>query len=385
MPSSYTDTSSTANAPDADDHWMRHAIALAQRGQGCVEPNPMVGCVIVRHGEVLGQGYHMRYGGKHAEIEAIDACGAAELSGSTFYVTLEPCTHHGKTPPCLDRVLAAAPRRVVIGLADPFPAVAGRGIAALQAAGVDVCVGVQSNACRALLAPYLKRQLHQRPWVIAKWAMTLDGRLATASGESQWITGDRARAHAHAVRGRVDAIAVGIGTALADDPQLTARPSSVRLATRIVFDRQGRLPVSSRLIATIDQAPVLVVVGPHADASRVEALRRCGVEVLATDSDDETVAFDTVFRELAIRGMTNVLVDGGPRLQGSLIDAGQVDEIHSYIGAQLFGGPATHAPNLGRGIQAIAAAQRFAIQHSEIVGEDLFLSAIHHRVLAEST
>ncbi len=241
---------------DRDSYWMRRALAEATRGLGRVEPNPMVGAVVVRDGQLVGVGHHARFGGPHAEIEALVQAGNL-ARGATLYLTLEPCCHFGKTPPCTDAVLDAGVARVVAAMRDPFPRVAGGGLARLRAAGLVVEVGLGANAARRLNAPYLKRLATGLPYVTAKWAMTLDGKTATASGDSRWISGPRSRALVHELRGRMDAILVGIGTALADDPELTARPSGPRQPARVVLDGACRLPATSRLAQTGTRGPRL--------------------------------------------------------------------------------------------------------------------------------
>ena len=248
-----------------DVFWMRRALAEAERGRGGVEPNPLVGAVVVHEGRAVGVGHHARFGGPHAEVVALEAAGVA-ARGATLYVTLEPCCHQGKTPPCTEAVLAAGIRRVVAAMTDPFPKVAGGGFARLEAAGLEVESGLLDTEARRLNAPYLKRLATGRPYVTAKWAMTLDGKTATASGDSRWISGPRSRMLVHELRGRMDAILVGIGTALADDPQLTARPPGPRRAARVVLDSAGTAPPDSRLARTAREIPVWVAVTERAGA-----------------------------------------------------------------------------------------------------------------------
>ena len=232
------------------DLWhMRRALELAAQGQGAVEPNPMVGCVIARGAEILGEGWHRRFGGAHAEVEALKLAGE-RARGATVYVTLEPCCHHGKTPPCTRAILDAGVARVVAAMPDPFPQVAGGGLAELRAAGIEVQSGVLEEEARKLNAPYLKLLSTGRPWIIAKWAMTLDGKIATAAGDSRWISCLDSRSIVHQLRGRVDAIVVGRGTAAADDPLLTARPPGPRTAMRIVVDTRASLSPQSQLVRT---------------------------------------------------------------------------------------------------------------------------------------
>ncbi len=246
------------------DLWhIRRALELARRGQGFVEPNPMVGCVIAQGAEIIGEGWHRRFGQAHAEVEALHIAGD-RAAGGTLYVTLEPCCHHGKTPPCTEAVLASGVRRVVVAMRDPFPQVQGGGIAALQAAGLTVEVGLLEDEAARLNAPYLRLVETGRPWIIAKWAMTLDGKIATHTGQSQWISNPKSREIVHALRGRVDALMIGRGTAERDDPLLTARPAGPRTAARVVLDTHASLCSTSQLVRTAGQSPVLVAVGNEA-------------------------------------------------------------------------------------------------------------------------
>src|SRR5947209_6440905 len=242
---------------DADWEWMRRALELAERGRGQVEPNPLVGAVVVRDGRAVGEGWHQRYGQAHAEVNALAAAGEA-AAGATVYVTLEPCCHHGKTPPCTDALLQAGIHRVVAAMTDPFPQVAGRGAEVLRAAGVEVALGVCEVEARRLNAPYLKLLATGRPYVHAKWAMTLDGKIATVGGDSKWISGEASRRRVHALRGRMDAIVVGSGTVRADDPLLTARPPGPRTPARIVLDSKAQISRESQLLRTLDQGSVIV-------------------------------------------------------------------------------------------------------------------------------
>src|SRR6516164_5470676 len=242
----------------SDRDWMMRALALAERGRGHVEPNPLVGAVVVRDGRLIGEGWHQRYGQAHAEVNALAAAGDA-ARGATLYVTLEPCCHFGKTPPCTDAVLRAGIRRVVAAMPDPFPAVAGKGAELLRQAGVTVEFGVGEAEARRLNAPYLKLLATGRPWVHAKWAMTLDGKIATRSGDSRWISNEASRRRVHELRGRMPAIIAGLGTVLADNPQLTARPPGPRTPLRVILDSQGRIHDDSILVQTAHETPTIVV------------------------------------------------------------------------------------------------------------------------------
>jgi diaminohydroxyphosphoribosylaminopyrimidine deaminase/5-amino-6-(5-phosphoribosylamino)uracil reductase len=336
------------------DGVMQRAIELARRGIGFVEPNPPVGAVIVDdHLQVVAEGWHERFGGPHAEVQAISQAGTA-ARGATLFVTLEPCCHFGKTPPCVDAIVAAGLKKVVVGMADPFPQVAGKGIERLRSAGIEVEIEVAGPAVRRLTAPFCTLVESGRPYVHAKWAMTLDGRIASVAGESKWISNARSRAAVHALRGRMDALAVGIGTALADDPLLTARPPGPRVATRIVFDGQARLSVDSQLVRTAREVPVLVATTSRAPLERVAALRENGVEVFVCASGDSSGGNDrpdpgSLLAELGRRRMTNLLVEGGSVLLGSFFDAGLIDEVHVFVAPKLLGGAGAKSPLAGAG------------------------------------
>jgi diaminohydroxyphosphoribosylaminopyrimidine deaminase/5-amino-6-(5-phosphoribosylamino)uracil reductase len=323
-----------------DERCMRRAIELARRGEGRVEPNPMVGAVIVSpSGEVVGEGFHERFGGPHAEVVALAAAGEA-ARGATLYVTLEPCCHHGKTPPCTDAIVAAGIHRVVVAAGDPFPAVAGGGIAKLRAAGVLVEIGVCEAEARRLTAPFRMLVTQGRPWVIAKWAASSDGLLAAPPGEDRWISSPESRALVHELRGRVDSILVGIGTALADDPLLTARPEGPRRALRVVLDSSARLPLTSQLVGTARQWPLLIAVGPGCDPVRIADLESAGAEVWTSEAADPQKRLPSLLHELGRRRHTNLLVEGGAAVLEAFFHAELVDEIHAYTCTKRFGGHA---------------------------------------------
>jgi diaminohydroxyphosphoribosylaminopyrimidine deaminase/5-amino-6-(5-phosphoribosylamino)uracil reductase len=319
---------------------MRRALDVARRGEGRVEPNPMVGAVVLGSDEtVLAEGWHDRFGGPHAEAAALAAAGD-RARGGTLVVTLEPCCHHGKTPPCTDAILAAGIARVVVAAGDPFPAVAGGGIAALRAAGIDVATGLLEHEARRLTAPYRKLVTTGLPWVIAKWAATRDGRLAMPSGGDRWISSPESRALVHSLRARVDAIAVGSGTALADDPLLTARPPGPRPLLRVVLDGRARLPLDGRLVRTARESPLLVAVGAAAPAERIAALEAAGCEVWRADGEQPVDRLRGLLAELGRRRVTNLLVEGGPAVFATLFAAGLADEVWEFVSPRDAGGPA---------------------------------------------
>ncbi len=348
--------------------WMTMALAEAEKGRGSVEPNPMVGAVVVRQGRVVGRGHHARFGGPHAEVMALQDAGEA-AQGATLYVTLEPCCHHGKTPPCTDAILAAGLARVVAAIRDPFPRVDGGGLAILRSAGVPVELGLGSAAAAALNAPYLKRVATGLPYVTAKWAMTLDGKTAVASGQSQWISSPESRALVHQLRGRMDAILVGIRTALADDPLLTVRPAGPRTPLRIVMDSRALLPPESRLAQTAHDVPLLVAVSEQAPVDRCLGLKEQGCEVVMFPGSPNVPVKDLLI-ELGNREMTNLLVEGGGRIVGSFLDGGHIDEVHAYIAPILEGGDHPHSPARGRGTLSMSDAIRLQdVMYREIGGD----------------
>ncbi len=331
------------------------AVRLARRGVGEVEPNPPVGAVVVRDGEVVGRGWHARYGGRHAEVAALEDAGE-RARGATMVVTLEPCSTTGKTPPCVDATLAAGVTRVVVGAIDPNPRHAGRGLSLLRDAGVEVVGPLEDPASEGLLARFRRHLDSGRAFVIAKWAATLDGRIATRGGESRWISGEESRARVHELRGRVDAIAVGRGTVDADDPSLTARPPGPRAPRRVVFDRSLRLRDDWRALA--DGGPeVLLVHGPEAPADRRAALADRGATLVEVVGDAPSAAAAAV-RALRERGVERLLVEGGPTLLGAFLDAEVVDRVAVFVAPKVFGGDAPGAVG-GAGILRIADGPTF--------------------------
>jgi diaminohydroxyphosphoribosylaminopyrimidine deaminase/5-amino-6-(5-phosphoribosylamino)uracil reductase len=359
-----------------DHRHMRRALDLAAHGQGAVEPNPMVGCVLVRDGEVIGEGWHREYGGPHAEVDALNSV-AGSSQGATAYVTLEPCCHTGKTPPCSRALIDAQVSRVVVAAGDPFPAVDGGGVEQLRQAGIEVDCGLLADQSRSLNAPYFKLVETGRPWVIAKWAMTLDGKIAAASGDSHWISNKRSRAVVHQLRGRMDAILVGSKTAIHDDPLLTARPPGPRVATRCVFDSLATLPADCRLARTSAEIPVIVFVGPAAPADRMASLDQAGCEVFRCESTDRARRIIQALDELGRRRMTNLLVEGGGGLLGGLFDAGHIDEVHCFVAAKLLGGQQAPTPIAGVGLPAMSDALPLRSRQIELLDGDVYL---HGRV-----
>lgn len=355
---------------------LRHAIRLAGLKLGCVEPNPPVGAVIVDQSlNLLGQGCHQTFGGPHAEILALNEAGE-RARGATLYCTLEPCSHFGKTPPCADAIIAAGIAQVVVGTTDPAPHVNGRGIQKLREAGITVQVGLCERECQRLIAPFRKLMLDGLPWVHAKWAMSLDGRIATSSGDSKWITNEQARAKAHELRGRCDAILVGSGTVLVDDPLLTARPIGPRVAVRVILDSLARIPLESQLVRTARDIPTLVVVSKAAPATRLSQLRSLGVETLSIESDPITEtrpSLHAVLRELGRRKMTHVLIEGGAGLLGAAFDQNVIDEFHVMLAPVVIGGVAALSPVGGHGTVKMAEVVRLSSVSFQQLGDNVYL------------
>jgi len=351
---------------------MRRALRLARRGEGRVEPNPMVGCVITKKQRILGEGYHRRFGGPHAEIVALDKCGES-TNGATVYSTLEPCAHFGKTPPCVDALVAAKVSRVVIGLTDPNPQVDGKSIARLRQHGVAVDVGVCAQEAADILAPYCTRVRLERPYVIAKWAQTLDGKLATYSGDSQWISSEDSRRLVHRLRARVDAIMVGVNTVLTDDPMLTARDVPVRrVACRVVLDGRLRIPDASHIVSTADDTPTIVMTSREAasgaDARRLE---RRGVSVVAVASRQSRLVPQACLAALAKLDMTNVLLEGGATVIGSFYRAGLIDEAWVFSAATLLGDERVPHAISGARVKRMSDAARPRVLSVRTIGHDV--------------
>jgi diaminohydroxyphosphoribosylaminopyrimidine deaminase/5-amino-6-(5-phosphoribosylamino)uracil reductase len=361
-----------------DHTLLTRAIELAQRGRGRVHPNPVVGAVVVSDGEVLGEGWHAELGGAHAEVRAIAACDGADLSGATIYVSLEPCCHQGKTPPCTDAILAAGLGRVVVGSDDPTEKAAGRGLGILRDEGVEVDIADGELAARARLLNqgFRKHARTGRPWVLFKSAMTLDGKVATATGDSKWISSQASRELAHLWRSAVDAVVVGIGTALADDPQLTARSDgATRQPRRVVFDSLARLPLHSQLVAAASELPLSVVVSRAAPRQATDALEMAGVDVVVATGENEPARVRSALGQLGDRDVHALLLEGGPHLAGAFFDTGEIDEVRLFLAPLLLGGRTARDPLEGEGVERISEALHALTLGCEPSGEDVLVTA----------
>lgn len=362
---------------ERDLHYIDRAIELAGQGHGHTSPNPLVGAVIARDDTVLGEGYHAAYGGPHAEVAAIASC-SEDPKGATMYVTLEPCCHQGKTPPCTAAILEAGIKRVVVASEDPTEKAAGRGLGILRDEGVAITTvdGTHAHAARLLNQPFRKHARTGKPHVQFKSAMSLDGKVATQTGDSKWISGQESRQLVHRWRSEVDAVCIGIGTALADNPLLTARADPAgRQPRRIVFDSQARLPLDSNLVKTAPEVPLTVIVSRASERARCEALRAAGADVTAAAGGTEVERVIDALEKLGETGVQSVLLEGGPRLAGSFLDAGEVDEMRIFVAPFALGGRAARVPFEGEGSDSIAEAQRAVWLDSRMVGEDVLIEA----------
>jgi diaminohydroxyphosphoribosylaminopyrimidine deaminase/5-amino-6-(5-phosphoribosylamino)uracil reductase len=359
--------------PTTDATYMRRAIRLAERGRGLASPNPPVGALVVKDGRITGQGYHRGPGTAHAEIEAIDAAGDSTRD-ATLFVTLEPCTHQGRTPPCAPRVIEAGFTRVVIGTTDPNPAVDGRGVTALRDAGIEVETGVRRGDAERLIQTFSKYIRTKRPFVTAKIAVSLDGRAAAADGSSQWITGPTARRDSHRMRAGADAVLVGIGTVLRDDPQLTVRLRGYRgrQPLRVVLDSSGRTPTDAAVLGP--EAPTLVVATDKATQDAEEALRARGAEVLRVPSRDGRVDLAAVLEALGHREVTHLLIEGGPTVIGDAVERSLADRYVFYVAPKLLGsgGPGAVAALVA---PTISDARELRVESVRHIGADLRIEA----------
>ena len=357
-----------------DIEYMRRAIELAERGVGFTNPNPMVGAVIVKGGKVIGEGWHERCGEWHAERNAFKNC-TVPAEGATMYVTLEPCCHYGKTPPCTEAIIEHGIARVVIGMEDPNPLVAGKGIALLREAGIEVVCGVEEEALREQNRVFLKYISTKLPWVAMKTAMTLDGKIATRTGDSKWITGAEARAYVHELRHRFMAILVGIGTAVADDPLLNCRIEGrgVRQPIRVVVDSNARLSLESQLVKTAGEYRTIVAYTRFAPEERVKALQETGVEMLLCEEKEGLVDVKNLLVLLGQSGIDSILLEGGGSLNYTFLAERLVDELYAFIAPKIVGGMSAKTPVEGLGVEKMADAINLELKNVLNMGDDVLL------------
>ena len=367
-------------ATDTDHLHLERAIELAERGRGHVSPNPLVGAVVVRDGDVVGEGWHAMVGGPHAEVAAIADAGDTDLKGATMYVSLEPCCHDGRTPPCTEAIARSGIGRVVVASDDPTEKASGRGLGILRDDGVDVVVAEGELAARARLLnqAFRKHARTGRPWVLFKSAMTLDGKVATETGDSKWISSAASRELGHRWRADCDAVAVGIGTALRDDPQLTARiPDADRQPRRIVFDTTARLPVTSNLVRMAPEVPLTVVVSRAARRTAVSTLETAGADVVVATGQNDPARVCSALDQLGSLDppVTSILLEGGPRLAGSFMDGGEIDEVRLFVAPLVLGGRTARDPLEGQGVDRVADALRAITLDCKPLAGDVLITA----------
>jgi diaminohydroxyphosphoribosylaminopyrimidine deaminase/5-amino-6-(5-phosphoribosylamino)uracil reductase len=362
-------------ATERDQRHLQRTIELAATARGHTSPNPLVGAVVAKGERTIGEGFHAAAGEPHAERQALAAC-SEDPAGATLYVSLEPCCHEGRTPPCTEAIVEAGIARVVVASDDPSEKASGRGLGMLRDEGVrvDVLDDELSHEARLLNQPFRKHARSGRPLVVFKSAMTLDGKVATRTGDSQWISSEASRARVHRWRGESDAVAVGLGTALADDPELTARVEAVpRQPRRVVFDSEARLPIDSRLVRGVAEAPVIVVVSRAASRTAVQALESAGCDAVVASGNNEAARVASALDELGARGIQSLLLEGGPRLAGSFLEAGEVDEARIFIAPLLAGGRDARTAVEGMGVEQIAGAKRALTTEVERIEDDVLI------------
>ncbi len=355
----------------SDSDYMRLALQLAQKGCGWVSPNPMVGCVIVKNGEIIGQGWHEKYGQPHAERNALSSCRESP-EGAVMYVTLEPCCHYGKQPPCTEAILGSGIKKVFVGSSDPNPLVAGKGIQILREHGVEVTEHILKEECDRLNEVFFHYIRTRRPFVVMKYAMTMDGKIAAYTGASKWITGEPARNHVHRQRHRYRAIMAGVGTILSDDPMLTCRIDNGRNPIRIVCDTNLRTPITAQVVRTAKQIPTIIAVC-HADRDKTSAFEEAGCQIIHLGEEGGHVDLRQLMEELGQREIDSVLLEGGGTLNWSALQSGIVQKVQAYLAPKLFGGQTAKTPVGGTGVPAPADA--FSLKNSSVtrLGEDFLI------------
>ncbi|AEB29178.1 fused diaminohydroxyphosphoribosylaminopyrimidine deaminase; 5-amino-6-(5-phosphoribosylamino) uracil reductase [Carnobacterium sp. 17-4] len=348
------------------------ALDLARKGKGWTTPNPLVGAVIVKGGRVIGQGYHQKYGQPHAEVNAIVSA-KKDVTGATLYVTLEPCSHFGKTPPCSDLLIDKNIKRVVVGTLDPNPLVAGKGIERLRSNGIEVVTGVLEEESQKLNEIFIKYIVTKEPFVVMKNAMSLDGKIATVTGESQWISGESSRKQVHSLRHELAGIMVGIETIIKDDPQLTSRTLNSRNPIRIVVDSQLRIPIASKVLTQQDKAKTIVATTKRANNEKLETLKQMGIEVIVTKEKYGRVDLQELMKVVGAKGIDSILLEGGATLNFSALEEGIVDKIQSYIAPKIIGGKEAKTAVEGAGVHSLKSAFQIDRMTPVMVGEDLFV------------
>lgn len=361
-----------------DEKYMKRALELAAQAKGHTSPNPMVGAVIVKDGRIIGEGYHHKAGQPHAEVNAVQSA-EESVKGATIYVTLEPCSHYGKTPPCSDLIIRSGFNKVVVASVDPNPLVAGRGIQRIRDAGIEVEVGVCEKESVRLNEVFNYFITTQRPFVHMKYAMTLDGKIATETGQSKWISSEKSREHAHRLRGELSGIMAGIGTVLKDNPQLTCRVPGYSNPVRIVVDSQLRIPLDSAVLTNQLEAKTIILTTRFASEEKLTALEKMGVEVIKVKASEKRIDLYEAMNVLGKKGIDSILLEGGAQLNASALEADIVNKLTVYIAPKLVGGEKAVSPVIGKGVQHMAEAYQFKDVQTYKIGEDIVIEAERDR------
>ena len=352
--------------------YIKRALELAAKAEGVVEPNPLVGAVLVKDDKIIGEGYHEYFGGPHAEINAIESV-KESVEGATLYITLEPCAHSGKTAPCVDVIIKSGIIKVVFSVRDPNPVTDGKGAAILKKANIETIEGIGEKKSRRLNAPFFKLHKEGLPYFIGKWAMTLDGKIAAKTGDSKWISSEDSRMFMHEFRQKMGAVMVGINTVLADDPRLLAREGSKHHPKRIILDSFARMPLDSRLIETIGQSEVYLVVSPSAPQEKVKQLYELGVKILEIEEIDGKINFIKLARNLTEKGINKILLEGGGELLASAFESDLIDETMVFVAPKIIGGKGAKCPVLGNGIEFMKDAIKLDGFQVKTIGDDILL------------
>lgn len=359
-----------------DNYYMGRAIELSKKAVGFVNPNPLVGAVIVKDNKIIGEGYHEYFGGPHAEVNAF-ANATEDVSGATMYVTLEPCAHYGKTPPCADAIIKNKISKVVIGMVDPNPKVSGLGIEILRSNGIEVTTGIMDKEIKKINEIFIKYITRKQPFCIMKTAMTLDGKIATANGDSMWISNEKSRAYVHEIRHMASGIMVGIGTVLKDDPELTTRREGVisKNPIRIIIDSTVKVPLEAKVLNCNEKTKTIIVTTELADKNKIEAIKEKGAEVIITQSINSRVDLKYLMRILGEMGIDSILLEGGSILNYAALEAGVVDKVITFISPKIFGGASSKTPVGGKGVEYVK---------DSIVLTDTEISRFNEDIMIES-
>ncbi|SHH99156.1 diaminohydroxyphosphoribosylaminopyrimidine deaminase [Clostridium collagenovorans DSM 3089] len=355
-----------------DKEYMKLALELAERGKGRVNPNPLVGAIIVKDNKIIGEGYHKCYGKAHAEVNAFENA-IENVEGATMYVTLEPCSHYGKTPPCVERIIKEKISKVVIGSLDPNPLVAGRGVKRLREHGIDVEIGVLEEECKKVNEVFMKYIVSKMPFVVMKWAMSLDGKIATVSGDSKWISGEKSRENVHNLRNELSAIMVGVETVIKDNPMLTCRIENGRNPIRIIVDSKLRIPMDSNIVNSSSNIRTIVATTEEACKAKEEALKSKDIVIIHTQSHEERVDLEELMKILGELGIDSILLEGGGTLNFSALKQGIVDKIQVYIAPKIIGGEKARTPVSGNGFELIRECVKVENLIYKKIDEDVYL------------